>query len=246
MGLTPNGLLLEHQTILGLKSYEHIFFDLDHTIWDFEFNSREAVREAIVALKLNIKNVDRFVMVYERINEHYWEEYRKGRIEKEKLRVIRFERSLRQFGYKDPQTALDFCEYYLAHSPYKTKLMDGAEELLDYLKAKSYRLHLITNGFREIQTIKVKEAKLDRWFEELIVSEDVGVKKPHPDIFHHALSITGTKESSSIMIGDNLETDIKGAHGVGIDQVFLNVNGKDSYFKATHEINNLLQIKEIL
>ncbi len=229
-----------------MKSYEHLFFDLDHTIWDFEFNSRDAVREAIVHLELDIKNVDRFLMVYERINEYYWEQYRKGKIQKQKLRVIRFERSLRQFGYKDPQTALDFCEYYLAHSPYKTKLMDGAEEVLDYLKAKSYRLHLITNGFREVQTIKVREAKLDRWFEELIVSEDVGVKKPHPDIFHHALRITGAKEGSSLMIGDNLETDIKGARGVGMDQVFLNVHAKESYFAATHEINQLRTLKEIL
>ena len=229
-----------------MKSYEHLFFDLDHTIWDFEFNSRETIREAIVHFELAIENVPRFLNVYERINEYYWSEYRKGRIEKQKLRVIRFERALKKFGFDDGKLALDFCEYYLAHSPFKTKLMDGAEDLLDYLREKKYRLHLITNGFREVQTIKFEKSRLDRYFEELIISEDVGVKKPHPLIFEHALRVTGTKEDTSLMIGDNIETDIKGAHGVGIDQVYLNVHSQRNNFKATHEISHLSQLKELL
>ena len=227
-----------------MKQYTHIFFDLDHTLWDFKSNSRETIKEALDHFGIDIP-VKQFVRTYEQINEYYWGLYRKGKIEKAVLRTIRFSKTFEEFNIADVDMVNDFCDYYLDHGPRKKRLFPGAIETLEYLEEK-YVLHLITNGFKEVQKVKMEASGLDRFFSMATVSEDVGVKKPHPQIFEHALEKARGKASESIMVGDNMEADIKGAHKAGMDSVHFNPEGNRHNFKPTYVIEALPELKEIV
>lgn len=228
--------------------YRTIFFDLDHTLWDFERNSRETIAEAVDHFKLNdIKSfpLKRLFFVYERINNHHWHLYRQGKMSKEDLRVSRFEKTLRELGIKDPQLSLEMSEYYIERSPKKKGLFPGAIELLEKLKVK-YALHIITNGFKEVQYLKLDNCGMRDYFNNIIVSEEVGYKKPQAEIFHYAMQVSGAEAYECLMIGDNVETDIKGAAAVGIDQVLFNPQAKKHNFKASYTIAKLAELEPIL
>jgi putative hydrolase of the HAD superfamily len=230
------------------KTYKHIFFDLDHTLWDFNRNSEETLEELfeIYSLQeLGIHAFADFLKTYRTVNEEKWDLYRKNRITKDELRATRFHDTLLTFEIDHPELAQKIDEEYISKSPYKTHVFPHAHEVLDYL-AEKYELHIITNGFSEVQDVKLEHSKLKTYFRHKITSESIGVNKPDPKIFTHALRLANAKRTESIMIGDNLAVDIIGARNIGMDQVFFNPGQTPHHVKITHEITSLIQLKEFL
>jgi putative hydrolase of the HAD superfamily len=190
-----------------------IFFDLDHTIWDFEANSKETLLELYDEFGLKFLSpcsVDDFFAFYSQINHDLWTLYRQGKVSKEELRSRRFRDTFKKMDVYEHEMPQGVEERYIAVCPTKKILMPGARETLDYL-ANKYDLHLITNGFAESQHTKLQHSDLARYFKSLTISEHVGVQKPHPLVFETALKNAESKEISSHYVGDNLEADVKGA-----------------------------------
>lgn len=224
--------------------YKHIFWDLDHTLWDFERNSQLALREIFEEADLARKTgaqFDDFHATYKKYNEWLWEKYRHGLISKSDLRATRFLKALEHFQYANRELAKWMEEEYLKRSPYMPHLMPGALEVLNYANQK-YAMHIITNGFDEVQHIKLDKSGLQPFFKEIITSESVGVRKPDPYIFKYAMKKSGALRENSIMIGDNWDADVLGARGAGMDQVFFNPDNKLAEDRATHEIQSLLEL----
>lgn len=230
------------------KLYRDIFFDLDHTLWDFETNSLETLNEIFDKHSLNaagIPTANDFIEVYHRHNYRLWAEYRLGKILKESLRVQRFELCLKEFGITNQAVSEAIANDYVSISPTKTNLFPHALEVLEYLAAK-YRMHIITNGFEEVQFTKLRQSGLMDYFTEVITSEDAGATKPNPTIFEYALKRSGAKAESSIMIGDDDDADIKGARLAGLDQVLFDVADNQQNSLATYRITSLDQLTSIL
>lgn len=209
------------------KKYRHIFFDLDHTLWDFESNALDTFREMYEIYELQaagIDEFDKFYRDYQRINHDLWELYKKDQISKEDLRIERFSKVLRESGVEDAELARKLDHHYVSESPKKKKLFPGTHEVLTDLQRR-YKLHIITNGFEEVQHVKLESSDLGKYFEAIITSEQAGVKKPETGIFHYALREAGAVAAESLMIGDNIEVDILGARDAGIDQVLVHSNG---------------------
>ncbi|MFP4604807.1 MAG: YjjG family noncanonical pyrimidine nucleotidase [Bacteroidales bacterium] len=230
-----------------MKNYTHIFFDLDRTLWDFEANAIEASKDLFVKYKLDkiFPDFNSFHKAYREINKTLWHKYRDGQIEKEVLKYQRFYLTLKHFGHDDIDLARKIGDDYVSFSAEKTKLFPYTHEALDYLKNK-YTLHIITNGFEEVQFKKIKKCQLEKYFKKIITSEKAGVQKPHQQIFEYALKAANAKPADSLMIGDDFEGDIRGAKAAGIDQVYFNPNNNPTEEKATHEIDSLLQLMDIL
>jgi putative hydrolase of the HAD superfamily len=207
--------------------YRHIFFDLDHTLWDFEQNSALALSEIFDEFELHQKltcQFKDFIEVYHKINHNYWDAYKQHKISREQLRNGRFIDTLLHFDYNNLDLAHAISEDYIKRSPYKKQLFEGAIRVLDYLKHKNYHLHIITNGFNEVQFIKLTESGLLPYFETITTSEHAGHNKPNEKIFLHALAHAKAKKNESIMIGDNYEADIEGAVLTGMDAIWFNPN----------------------
>lgn len=232
-----------------MKKYEHIIFDLDHTLWDFERNSASALNEIYNEMALHKRGVPSFDLFFERykkINEECWTDYRHGKLEKKVLRTIRFQKTLESYNINDELLTIALCESYLEKSPRKPHLIEGANEILDHLQHK-YQLHILTNGFAEIQEVKMNSSGLDKYFTHVIASENAGAKKPHYEAFNYTLQQIGTKVEDCIMIGDNPETDIEGAQNIGMDTIYFNRNGEfPRNVKATHQIFHLKELLPIL
>jgi putative hydrolase of the HAD superfamily len=230
------------------KKYKHIFFDLDMTLWDFETNAHEAYQDIYAKFKLKdrgIESIELFLKSYFVHNEMLWEQYRNDEIEKEFLRSRRFELALLDFGIEDPGLAESIGMEYITISPQKTNLFPNAHEILSYLKLK-YPLHIITNGFEEVQYTKLKNSRLSAYFDQIITSEDAGCKKPDPGIFRYALQKAGAKADESLMIGDDPEVDVKGAEDSGMDGVFFNPKGLAVNGNVKYQINDLIELKNWL
>lgn len=233
---------------MAVKTYQHIFFDLDHTLWDFDRNSRETLEELFEIYSLKNFGLDAFedfLATYRQVNDMKWDEYRKGIITKEQLRATRFYDTLLRFEIDRPELATDIDREYIRRSPQKTHLFPHAIEVLGYL-AEKYHLHIITNGFTEVQDIKMTNSGLTPFFKQKITSEMAGVNKPDPKIFHFALKLAQAKQNNSIMVGDNLQTDIIGARRAGLDQIFFNTHRQSHGEKVTFEIEHLNQLRSIL
>jgi putative hydrolase of the HAD superfamily len=231
-----------------MTNLKHIFFDLDHTLWDFEQNSRDELTYLFSYHKLHQKGIsliDEFIKIYKKINNDCWALYRVNKITKENLRVERFHKTLNYFGIEDIKLSISMADNYVNNSPKRTLLIDGSIELLNYLQNK-YNLHIITNGFHEVQLIKLNNSGLSRYFDKIITSEKAGEKKPHKKIFDYALKITNTKRQNSILIGDNLDTDIKGAIDYGMPCIYFNPSNKKHNLSLFAEVKNLKEIKRIL
>jgi len=193
---------------------EHIFFDLDHTLWDFERNSAAAFEVLLAELAIPL-DIQVFHGVYSPINEAYWELYRQGLISQQELRLGRLRDSFHQLNVSVEESVIQQAsEGYIDLLTTFTHLMPGTVELLDYLKP-NYTLHIITNGFREAQARKLAHSSLAPYFDQVIDSESVGVKKPHPLIFESALQRAAAKKESALMVGDHLEADVLGALSLG-------------------------------
>jgi putative hydrolase of the HAD superfamily len=232
----------------NINKYKHLFFDLDHTLWDFERNSRAVIKKLFAAHKLKdklgIKDAE-FIQTYERINHKLWSLYRNGRITKESLRKKRFSATLATFGMQDDILAANFDRDYLQLAPYQKNLMAGCLPMLENLEP-NFELHIITNGFSEIQAIKLRESGLAPFFKLLITSDQIKVHKPQAKIFVEALRLAGANRSNSLMIGDNLLADVQGARNAGIDQVFYNPLNVQHTQRTTFEINHLNQLPGLL
>jgi putative hydrolase of the HAD superfamily len=228
-------------------AYKHIFFDLDRTLWDFEQNMRKTLCDIYDNHNLNqhISDYDIFIETFARHNDRLWAQYQNGQLKKEILRYKRFEVTLKDFGIKDKVLAEVIGQEYIEESPRKTILVPHTIEALDYLSSK-YKMHIITNGFNEVQFTKLKLCGIEKYFDKVITSEISGYHKPRPEAFGHSLSSANAKKSESIMIGDDLNIDIVGAREFGMDQVYLNPLSIPHQEAVTHEIKSLLELKEIL
>ena len=227
---------------------KHLFFDLDRTLWDFENNSHNELNHLFNKYKLHQRGISlpkEFIKVYKKINEDCWERYRNNKLTKENLRVERFDLTLSFFGINDSVLASRIGDDYVINSPYRTKLIEGATDLLDYLYGK-YVLHIITNGFEEVQHIKMTQSKLTKYFDQIITSEAAGAKKPNPLVFEYAIKKSGASLENSVMIGDDLNTDITGAINFGIKSIYFNPNFKKHEYVIWKEVESLSEIKNIL
>jgi putative hydrolase of the HAD superfamily len=227
--------------------YKNIYFDLDRTLWDFEKNASEAFFDLYKDYKLNcfIPSAEHLIKSYHHHNEKLWEEYRKGNIKKDFLRVYRFQLVLNDYDVRDNRLAEDLSKSYLDIAPLKTNLIPHTLNVLKYLKEK-YSLHIITNGFSEVQKLKLQNSGIINYFQAIISSDSIGVQKPKPDIFKHALTSVNAKKKESIMIGDDLLVDVLGAKKFGMDQLYFNPGQVKHNHQVTYEISSLIEIKNIL
>ena len=227
---------------------KHIFFDLDRTLWDFETNAYKTLSELYeehALRKKGISDVDVFIDNYKMHNERLWELYRDGKVEKDVLRSRRFKLTLQDFGIDDDCLASELGDQYIQKCPLKTHVFPFTYEVLDYLKDK-YHLHIITNGFEEVQYVKLEQSKLLHYFEQVVTSEQVGVKKPNPEIFRYALVKAFCKPDESMMIGDDLPVDILGAKAMGMHQVYFNPEKTAHQESIDFEISCLSQLQGLL
>lgn len=228
--------------------YRHLFFDLDHTLWDFETNAKETMQEVYNLNELHAKGVTDFDLFFERYshhNERLWSRYTKGFIKQEELRWKRMWFALLDFKIGDDKLSKEMSGHFLERLPFKTKLFPYTMEILEYLKAKGYRMHLITNGFDHIQFSKLTSSNLTHYFEEVITSEASQSLKPNKEIFEYALQKTGAAKEESIMIGDNLEADIQGGINAGLDTVFVNHLKVETQVQPTYTIYHLKELEDI-
>lgn len=233
-----------------MRTYKHLLFDLDHTLWDFEKNSEETLFTLFHSYNLaEFKKFDcnSFYRKYKFVNHLLWDLYNKGKISQQELREQRFVRTLTGLGLKPEEVPQGISEDYTTLCPTKTAVFPYTHEVLGYLQPK-YGLHIITNGFKEIQAIKMTASNLHGYFKEVVTSECCGYKKPDKRMFEHALERINVKPEDCLMIGDNLECDIDGARAAGIDQVYFNPEKSTRKLrpKPTFEIHCLSELQAIL
>ena len=226
-----------------------MFFDLDRTLWDFDMNNRETFLEMYEFFKLGDKGIDDpelFYNLYQKINLALWEAYKKGEITKERLNFSRFFHSLNVYNIADNELAAQMAAWYIRESPLKTHLYPGTIETLDQLFIK-YQMYIVTNGFEEVQFTKIENSGLNKYFRKIITSEMAGYKKPDKRFFDYAFRETGAKPEESIIIGDDPEADILGAHEIGMDQIWVKHKPiKPETTKPTFAVNKLQEILDIL
>lgn len=232
---------------------EHIFWDLDHTIWDFETNSLAALQQTYLQHDLQsigIANFEHFSDCYHIHNSKYWERFRKGFINRETLRWKRFYVTLLDYKIADEALAHKLGSTYLEILPYQTNLMPNALEVLEYCKNKNYQQHIITNGFENTQNVKMQTSNILPYFSKIITSEQAMSLKPNAAIYTHAIEQTGANVKNSIMIGDAIDVDIKGALDIGMPAIWLNApinkSKQNTNIKATHTITQLNELLQIL
>lgn len=223
---------------------KHIFFDLDHTLWDFETNSNKTFSFIFQRNNLEV-NFEDFIEVYQPINYRYWKLFREDKVSKKDLRYGRLREAFDAIEYSIQDEMIHLLsEEYITYLADHNSLFDNALSLLGYLKPQ-YKLHIITNGFEEVQHRKLKNSNLLPFFDQVITSEKVGVKKPSPVIFEYAMEITGAGPEESVMIGDNFEADILGALNVGMQAIFCKFNGEIAT-RDVPSVDNLLELKKFL
>jgi putative hydrolase of the HAD superfamily len=230
-------------------SYKHLFFDLDHTIWDFELNSKETLLDLHNKYNLvekGIHDFDAFYDQYSMHNHRLWDRYTKGFIKQEELRWKRIYLSLMDFKIADEKLSKLMSVDYLDILPNKKNLFPYTIEILTYLKNKGYEMHLITNGFESVQFKKIENSNLAPYFIEVITSEASNSLKPNKEIFEYALLKSKAQLEHSIMIGDNENADIQGAINIGMDSIFVNHINAVPTVKATYMIKHLKELESIL
>ena len=230
-------------------AYKDLFFDLDHTLWDFETNSRETIQELYNThrlAELGIVDFDGFYNTYSAHNHRLWDRYTKGFIKQEELRWKRVYLSLLDFKVANEPLAKEMSQAYLEILPNKKHLFPYTIEILEYLKQKEYKMHLITNGFESVQFKKIKNSGLADYFIEVITSEASNSLKPHTDIFEYALRNAKATVAESIMIGDNESADIQGGINIGMDTIFVNHIQAIPTIPATYTITHLKELETIL
>lgn len=229
---------------MGLKNITDVFFDLDHTLWDFDKNSMLAFNRVFIKHNIDIE-ISTFIKVYEPINFNYWKLFREEKVSKQELRRGRLSETFKTFNMVFPTKVIDALAIsYIEELPLDNHLFNGAEMILNYLTEK-YILHIITNGFEEVQLLKLKNSGIKKHFSTVTTSEEVGVKKPNPMIFSSALKKANVNASNSIMIGDTFEADILGAEAAGMKTLFYN-HRKSKIPTCNRMIYSLEEIRNFL
>lgn len=231
-----------------MMQYKNLFIDLDDTLWDIHKNGKVCLEEIYrdYGYEEFYPTFEAYYNVYMPSNHHLWALYREGKITKENLIVERFLVPVRAFGIDDPDYAKKLSDDFLERTTRETRLIDGTMELLEYLKPK-YRMHIVSNGFREVQFKKIENSGLKPYFNKVILSEDAGINKPHPDIFTYALKNTNSRRDQTMMIGDSWDADIVGARQSRIAQLWFNPEKiAPGGFEPTYTVQTLSEIKEIL
>ncbi|GGN08713.1 noncanonical pyrimidine nucleotidase, YjjG family protein [Dyadobacter beijingensis] len=229
--------------------YRHIFFDLDHTLWDFERNSSESLEEIFhhqELTKYGISSCEAFVCSFLKINTALWDAFDKGQLHHSYIRENRFKMVFAELGVECPPHHGEIGELYLTSLPTKKHLLEGALDLLNYVAEAGYGMHIITNGFNEIQARKIASSEIGHFFENVVTFETANAKKPDRRIFEFALEIAGTTASESLMVGDNWIADILGAKQVGMDTVYLNPAGLEFDEEPTYNIKRLEELLLVL
>lgn len=206
------------------SNLEHVFFDLDHTLWDTEANSKKALELIFEECKTDLEGsvkFDEFLPVYTKINHQLWDDYAKGLVNKEELRIDRFKNSFAHFNFDKQDVLEHFAYQFVSITPKQGLLIDGAIEILERLNSK-FQLHIITNGFKEAQFVKLEYAGLSKYFKEVILSEDCGIMKPNPEIFHYSSQRAKSTNLNSLYIGDNYKADVLGAKAANWNVIHFN------------------------
>lgn len=227
--------------------YKHILFDLDHTLWDFEVNSREMISELYVSYDLQGKcnvSCDEICVAYSQVNQKMWQAFNVGKIDKDELRDQRFYQLLLEFGVDDKMFATQLSDEYIEKCPTKKAVFPAAEETLAFL-SKKYKLHIISNGFQQTTLTKVASSGLLDFFQTITSSECSGYKKPDKAIFQYVLKLIDSSHDECVMIGDNYTTDILGAKNAGIDHIYFNPEKQKHRLDVMHEIYHLTELKTI-
>ena len=227
---------------------KHIFFDLDHTIWDFDRNAEETLHELYFRYSFdhifNSPTSDTFIATYTTNNHRLWDLYHHGKIDKPTLRKLRFADTFTQLGVNPELFPVAFEEEYLEICPTKTNLFPNAHETLGYLQDR-YTLHLISNGFKEACEKKLEHSKLAPYFDTIVISEIVGINKPDRRIFEHALKNGNAIKEEAVMIGDNLDADVRGAQNAGLEAIFFNPLEVEKPQDINHMIKDLKELQQI-
>lgn len=230
-----------------MKGIKHVFFDLDHTLWDHEQNAKKVIKDLYVEFDLSSRmDLDQsaFQEVYSKVNATLWNDYNHGRIERDYLRNERFRIVLEHCDAKETHDSMKLSDYFLFHCPRQVATMDGADMVLEYLY-KKYSMSIITNGFEDVQEVKMESSGLHKYFNFVFTSESIGKKKPDPEIFEFAMDKVGVKKHEVIMIGDNLKADVEGAQNAGITPIFYNPLGTVKS-ECQWQISHLSELMKIL
>lgn len=230
-----------------MKKYKSIFFDLDHTLWDFETNSRETLIELHGQYQLEDHgiNLPEFLSTFKKINAGLWNLYDTGQIKQDVIRLQRFHRIFQEFNVDKYDLSVQFSTDYVGKSPKKKNLLPHAKEVLDYLNP-NYPMHIITNGFSEIQSTKLSSSEILPYFQSIVTSELAGHKKPSKEIFEYALKQNNLQPHEVVMVGDNLITDMGGAKNALLDTIYFNPEKIQHTEQLTHEIASLAELKNLL
>ncbi len=231
-----------------MKKHAHIIFDLDHTLWDFDANCKMALEELYLShelQKLNAFTVAQLISAYKKVNTDLWNAHHRGQETKETIRTKRFAYTFDTLGVSQKYIPPTLEAEFMAICPTKGQLIAGAKELLDYL-ATTYQLHILSNGFKESQYIKMKFAGISHYFTHVVLAEECGMSKPNKDIFDFLIAKAGATTGNSIMIGDDLLADVLGAKNAGLDHVYYNRHNEPHNEQIMYEINDLLELKGIL
>ena len=228
--------------------YRSIFIDLDDTVWAFTENARDTFQDMYDKYHFDryFRSFSHFYTLYSGKNEELWNEYGAGRITKDELNEQRFAYPLLQVGVADKALVKAYSDNFFDDIVYKKKLMPHAREALEYL-ASAYNLYILSNGFRELQEQKMRSAGVEGHFKKIVLSEDIGVHKPFPEIFYFAMSATQSELHTSLMIGDNWKNDVEGAKNVGMGNVYYNIKGEKSLpFKPGFDMRGWQDIASFL
>lgn len=230
-----------------MQKYKHIFFDLDRTLWDFDANSAQTLLEIVEHFNLQeyVRDSYKWTDTYRKCNEEVWKLFEEKKLNKQNLRVERFRLLFEEFKINRKELIPEISEYYIANSPAKSLLMPNVAEVLDYLSAK-YKMYIVSNGFYDVQLIKLRAGGIDKYFKRVITSDKVLAAKPDRKIFEEAVKSANARKTQSVFIGDNLDRDIVGAKRFGIDQIWYNHDTVLSEFTPSFEISNLIELKKIL
>lgn len=228
--------------------YKHLFFDLDHTLWDHHRNANETLNDLFTDYDFADYwefTVDEFISTFHRINFQLWDQYHEGTIDQVYIREERFPQVLCTLGVDRSDVPEELAEEYLRRCPRKSHLMPHTLEVLNYLQDR-YPMSIITNGFSEVQDTKLSSSGLSGYFTMVITSQVAGKLKPHPQIFHYALEQINATGSDCVMIGDNPVTDIAGARSAGIDQIYYDPHNLNQTPDFTYRVDCLKQLKDLL
>lgn len=231
-----------------MKKYKHLFFDLDHTLWDYDLNTELAISEVYEIFNFSqwsYFTFDDFMVNFHEVNNILWKKFNHGHIGRMELRNNRFTMILKNLGVSELEIPKGIGEKYLELAPTKPHVIPHTYEILDYLRP-NYQLHIISNGFDDVQHIKLKASKIHHYFDKIVTSDSSQYRKPQKAIFEYAMNEADASLENSIMIGDNLDTDIIGAQNASMDHIFYNPNKTTHSNNVTFEVESLKEIMNIL